>query len=648
MNTRRSLVRTILQTMLLRVGLLLLVVLLAGHAYARWLLQQEKLHDLERMLHGVRQELNVFMLSHPDGRLPWGSFHPTTIPDAQIWLFDAQGYALLSPMVAPRGPDGRLQLTPQQLALMDWRTSLPVQGNLVLDTQLASVVTLPAQRWTLVTMLPLSTLNAQLWQITLPVAFCGLLSVLLGVWTLRNTLKRQLVLPLQQLANAHAAIGQGNYRPDLPETPLTEIHALSQATRLMAEALDERDHALQASTDSLVQQMTLAEAQQARLQGILATMPDPAFLMTADGVFVDILGKPHLHRPSALLGRSLLDLPPPPWDDVVRTELTRCLAGEAVTFELMLEGKDGPLWLEAHMAPMHQPAPLGAAIIAVARNITARKLAEQELARHRDHLQELVAQQTEQLLQAKNVAETANRVKSEFLSNMSHELRTPMHAILSFSRLGLERGTQDTHKAQRYFQNIQEASTRLLALINDLLDLSKLEAGKMSYDFRLQSLAPILAECLREIQGLLEARQVQLYLPEEVLLQQKVWCDALRLGQVLRNLLANALKFVPQSGTITLSVTPWQEPGWLELGISNSGSTIRDDELELIFDKFVQSRQHRAPSGGTGLGLPICREIMQAHGGRVWASNLPEGQGVCFTVLLRQTADPAVNPASAQ
>ncbi|NLR76741.1 sensor histidine kinase [Leeia aquatica] len=646
MSVQRSLVQTILQTILLRVGLLLLAVLLAGHAYARWLLQQEKLYDLEQMLHGVSRELSSFMRAHPDSLTRLDSFHPTTLPGTQLWLFDAQGHALLSPMVAPRGPNGRLQLTPQQLALLDWRANLPAQGNLVHDTQLIRVVTLAQQRWALVALLPLSALNTQLWLITLPVAFFGLLSVLLGVWTLRSTLKRQLVLPLQRLAAAHAAIGQGNYRPDIPENPLSEVHALSQATRLMAQALDERDQALQASTESLVQQMMLAEAQQARLQGILATMPDPAFLMTAEGVFVDILGKPHLHRPSALLGRSLLDLPLPPWDEVVRNELKRCLAGEAVTYELMLEGQEGPVWLEAHMAPMQQPAPLGAAIIAVARNITARKLAEQELARHRDHLQELVAQQTEQLLQAKNVAETANRVKSEFLSNMSHELRTPMHAILSFSRLGLERGAQDASKAQRYFQNIQEASTRLLALINDLLDLSKLEAGKMSYDFRLQALAPLVTDCLREIQGLLEARQVQLILPEASLLQHKVWCDALRFGQVLRNLLANALKFVPQSGTITLSVTPWLEPGWLALGISNSGSPIREDELELIFDKFVQGRQHRAPSGGTGLGLPICREIMQAHGGRVWASNLPDGQGVCFTVLLRQNPDVVVSPSA--
>ncbi len=283
-------------------------------------------------------------------------------------------------------------------------------------------------------------------------------------------------------------------------------------------------------------------------------------------------------------------------------------------------------------------------MIGVNYDITPRKEAELELEQHRNHLQTLVDERTAEAVRAKDAAEMANHAKSTFLSNMSHELRTPMHAILSFGALGLEKSSGEMAplpKLHNYFDRIVESAKRLMVLVNDLLDLSRLEAGTMTFDLRQHDVGQLVREVVDEFDVLIEKKNIKIdrgALSADLL----VLCDGLKIGQVVRNLLSNALKFSPVGGTIRLIAYPAElsvdgvsgtaRPG-VTFAIHDEGVGIPEDELESIFNEFVQSSKTRTGAGGTGLGLAISRQIVTAHDGTIAATNNPEG-GACLSVTL--------------
>lgn len=284
-------------------------------------------------------------------------------------------------------------------------------------------------------------------------------------------------------------------------------------------------------------------------------------------------------------------------------------------------------------------------MVGTIQDITEQKRADLELELHRDHLKDMVEDRTHQLVKAKESAELANQSKSKFLSNMSHELRTPIHAILSFSQLGLDKSKQsncDLSKLQQYFEHIVRSGNRLLPLVNDLLDLSKLESGKAKFIMMPCDLYQLTLEIVNEISILASDKDIRIDM-EDVVQDLIVFCESTKISQVLHNLLANAIKFSPEHSTITLRMKSTGLKGRrandktirpaVEFSVIDQGIGIPEDELVTIFDEFVQSSKTRSSAGGTGLGLSICREIIKGHHGLISAANNAEG-GSCLSFTL--------------
>ena len=243
---------------------------------------------------------------------------------------------------------------------------------------------------------------------------------------------------------------------------------------------------------------------------------------------------------------------------------------------------------------------------------------------------EKLNEQLEASVQQANVlaqeAEAANQAKSEFLANMSHELRTPLHSIISFASFGVKKySTAKPEKLLDYFTRIKQSGKTLLELLNDLLDLAKLESGKVVFAFKPTDLVMLIKSATDEFDALLSERDLNVKL-EMVEFDGQITIDADKIKQVLRNLLNNAIKFSPKGGIIDVAIFLLENS--VKVSVSDQGPGIPQNELKTVFDKFVQSSKTKTGAGGTGLGLAICHEIIAAHKGRIWAENRLRGGAV--------------------
>jgi signal transduction histidine kinase len=223
------------------------------------------------------------------------------------------------------------------------------------------------------------------------------------------------------------------------------------------------------------------------------------------------------------------------------------------------------------------------------------------------------------LIEAREATEAAARAKQQFLANISHELRTPMHGILSYSRFGVEDAPQGSREELLdYFRQIATCGATLLALLDDLLDLAKFDSGRMKLALEAMAIDEVAQESIDEFATIYQERKVGLDFQVETRLRP-VRGDAMRLRQVFRNLLSNAAKFSPVGGRVGLRVAG--QGRMVRVTVEDQGKGIPPEELEVVFDRFSQASNNRTGAGGTGLGLPLCREIVQLHGGRIWAEN---------------------------
>ena len=258
------------------------------------------------------------------------------------------------------------------------------------------------------------------------------------------------------------------------------------------------------------------------------------------------------------------------------------------------------------------------------------------------HIQaEQLLQQQYELVEKNREIERANQMKSEFLASMSHELRTPLNAVIGFSELMLDGITGDINDEQQECLNdILSSGQHLLELINDVLDLSKVEVGKMEFRLVDLDIAEVISEAVQTVKSLLDQKEVTLNIHIEEGIGQ-IYADKSRLRQVLLNLLSNATKFTHQGGTI--HVTAETKNGMCLIGVKDNGIGIKKEDQEKIFEVFTQAEtiQDETPKG-TGLGLTLTRQFLTAMNGKIWVkSEYGKGSTFYFTIPFSRPVDTA-------
>ncbi len=374
--------------------------------------------------------------------------------------------------------------------------------------------------------------------------------------------------------------------------------------------------------------MVLAQKQaEAELEALFQAMNDVVVVRDRHGRCVKIAPtSPNLFRPTQeMLGKTLHETFPLNVADLLLATIQTSLnTQQTVDVEYSLPIRNQDVWLSARISPLSENS-----VILVARDISDRKHAELELKQAKDH------------------AEAANRIKSEFLANMSHELRTPLNVILGFAQI-MARESSLTSAVRDYLSTINRSGEHLLDLINDVLEMSKIEAGKLSLSFTDFDLRDLLHNLEEMFQLRAQSKGLQLIVESSPDIPRYIQADEGKLRQVLVNLLGNAIKFT-QSGRVVLQASVLEslpaklsEPAsqlppqiadclFLQFEVSDTGSGIDPKELPALFEPFVQSRSREHHAEGTGLGLPISHKFVQLMGGTI---DLSSRLGVGTTVQI--------------
>jgi PAS domain S-box-containing protein len=404
-----------------------------------------------------------------------------------------------------------------------------------------------------------------------------------------------------------------------------------------------QSHVLETNVDRTERQERLALEEQSRLERrfrqLLEAAPDAIVEVSDDGAIVlvnQIAEQMFGYQRNELLGQSV-DLLVPDGvrpthyrhrDSYLEHPRTRPMGSG---LELHARRRDGSLFpVEISLSPIQTET--GMHVTAVIRDVTERKKAEQEVRR----LEQIY---TAELETRNREIERANRLKSEFLASMSHELRTPLHTIIGFAELLEEEGEGPLTEAQkRFLGHIHRDSSHLLELINDVLDLSKVEAGQMVLKREAYPVRRSIDDALNSVRPGAAVKGIAV--EERGITDVIVDADPVRVREMLYNLLSNAVKFTPSGGKVWLETR--EEGEFVRITVGDTGIGIPAEEQENIFDKFYQvGNTTSGVREGTGLGLSITKELVQLHGGWMEVLSMP-GQGSQFTFTLPIYQEPAV------
>ncbi len=277
--------------------------------------------------------------------------------------------------------------------------------------------------------------------------------------------------------------------------------------------------------------------------------------------------------------------------------------------------------------------------VAIVRDISERKQIERELAQHRERLEELVEERTAELVAARDEAERANAAKSEFLSRMSHELRTPMNAILGFGQILQLDSEQLSELQRRNVQEILDAGRHLLDLINEVLDLARIESGRREINVETLHVRELVDQCLPMIATQAEERGIRVIdrLGQDT---HPVMADEKGLKQALLNLLSNAVKYNREDGSVAVDGEVLDD-GYLRISVSDDGPGLTPEQMEKLYVPFERLDNGRDVEG-TGIGLVITKHVVELMGGRTGVSSTP-GHGSTFWIDLPLVTEARLN-----
>jgi len=360
-----------------------------------------------------------------------------------------------------------------------------------------------------------------------------------------------------------------------------------------------------------------------------------------------------LDDPALAIGKHTGDFLPPEQARLLAAEDDQVLATGAAQVDTLIKLQAGgePQWLSMTRAPIRDENNEVTGLVAIARDVTARQLAEEELREAHDLLERRVQERTaelsaaaEQLAVARTAAEAANRAKSQFLATMSHELRTPLTGLIGFPELML-RKKSDPDELRRFLELQRDAGRALLALVNDILDLSKIEAGKLELEQMPFEPRAMLLGCNALLAQGAKTKGLELTTEIDPAVPGWLWGDPMRLRQITLNLLSNAVKFT-HAGKVTMAAG-WTQPASgvpeLRVTVTDTGIGIPTDRLGRLFLEFSQVDDSTSRRfGGSGLGLAICRRLVELMGGRIGVeSTADQGSMFWFEVPAPVVPEPA-------